>query len=89
MKPYTGNSGNTLETAITILAETTADGIRGEKEYISDIYGIQGVDWALKNQELIFDDLGKVFEKLIIILENGKTKAYYFYIDSFFGKEYR
>lgn len=41
------------------------------------------------NQELIFVDSGKVFDKLKIKLENGIVETFFFNIDSFFGKEYQ
>ncbi|NSW55245.1 MAG: hypothetical protein HPY44_04485 [Armatimonadetes bacterium] len=74
-----------MDELIVIEAESTAEGIRMEYEWVSALHGEQGRDWQLVRQALIFLDDKKV-DELHIRLADGTEKRYRFDITSFFGR---
>jgi hypothetical protein len=82
---YSNGDGTSLDTAITINASSSIEGIRAEYNYIIEKHGQVNIYWKLELQGSLFQD-GRNYDRLNIKLKNGESKSYYFDITQFFGK---
>ncbi len=80
------NGGDLREKAIIILARTEKEGIAAEYEHISCVLEKEGVAWKTQSQRLRWDDLGKAYDVLTVLLADGRTREFVFDITSFFGQ---
>lgn len=73
--------GLSFERAIPILAESSAEGVPKEYEYLRRHYP----GWRRTRQALLRHE-GRSYDRLTIVSPAGETKDIYFDITSFFGK---
>ncbi len=80
------NKGDSFETAIVILdAANEMDGIKAEYDYLAKKFGNRGKDWKLEKQ-VNFQQNGKDYDVMHIVLSDKAKKEIYFDITGFFGK---
>ena len=82
---YFGGNGHSIEEAILINKNSEFEGVAAEYEFLELKYGKRDVDWYLKKQ-ILLEENGKHYDKLIIKLKNGQELIYYFDISLFYGK---
>lgn len=89
MITYGGGSGKSFDDAIKIQgAANITEGVMGEYQYLSKIFGERGIDWELEEQRLrSVEEKGKHYDKMDIRLRDGTRKTLYFDITEFFEKE--
>ncbi len=78
-------TGDSLETAVVIMADNSIQGIEQEYRWVQGRFGQQGYAWNLIRQALLEHD-GHMFDRLDIRLADGSERAIYFDITHFFGK---
>ena len=82
---YFGGNGHSIEEAILINEKSDFEGVAAEYEFLELKHGKRNVDWFLKKQ-ILLEENGKHYDKLIIELQNGQELIYYFDISLFYGK---
>lgn len=78
-------NGESIETAIIIEADSTAQGIPMEYAWLEEHFGERGRDWEFLMQALLQHE-ERSYDRLDIRLADGTDKSVYFDITSFFGK---
>lgn len=85
---FSGGDGSTPEDAVVIEeAGSHVAGVRAEKEYLSRLFGTEGIDWELKIQTLMERDDGTRIDEMTIEKDSGGAETVYFDISNFFGME--
>lgn len=85
---YAGGDGSTPEEAIIIKnVDSHVAGVRAEKEYLADRYGIQDLDWEMKMQTLKELDDDTRLDEIIIEKASGEEETLYFDVSNFFGMD--
>ncbi|MCL4501339.1 MAG: hypothetical protein M1438_05715 [Deltaproteobacteria bacterium] len=83
---FKGGPGDKPETAVIILgAPNSMAGIAAEYNYLRRKFGRKQVDWRLTRQS-VFNQQGKVYDRLELELKDGSRKTVFFDISEFFGK---
>ena len=84
MVKYVEKSGESIEEAIIILdAESHAEGVASEYEYLEKKYGKRGEDWEVERQALLQRD-ERYYDRIDVCFSDGTRKSVYFDITSFF-----
>ena len=84
MVRYVEKSGESIEEAIIILdAESHAEGVASEYEYLERKYGKRGEDWEVERQALLQRD-ERYYDRIDMCFSDGTRKSVYFDITSFF-----
>ena len=85
MTTYSQNEGTSFDDAILIDdVDTHMEGIRAEKLWIANRYGVQNVDWFQVQQQLRFKN-GRPYDILTIEFPDGDREDIYFDITVFFA----
>lgn len=80
--------GLSLDTALVIRAENASIGIGMEYEAVRARHGRMHEGWTLKSQRvLIMDEDGRSYDRLNIVLSDGRELAYFFDITDLYGRE--
>lgn len=82
---YGGGNGESFDTAVIIHTSDTMIGVPAEYQYIIAKHGQKDIGWTLESQG-VMEKNGRNYDRIIIKLNNGESKSYYFDITQFFGK---
>jgi len=83
---FAGGNGRRPEDAVVIEGVGShMAGIRAEKEYLSQLFGAEGIGWELKRQALRQRDDGTRIDKITVEKGSGGTETVYFDVSNFFG----
>ena len=74
-----------MEDAIVLHDSTSRQAIPKEYALISGMFGEEGVEWILTEQELLEED-GHFYDRMDIVLENGEEKSVFFDISKIFKR---
>ena len=78
-------TGESIEQAIIIQANSTPAGIRMEYQWVEQHFGRRGTDWQLVKQALLQEG-DRSYDVLHIRLADGTEREIHFDITNFFGK---
>ena len=86
---FSGGDGSSPESAVVIdNVSSHAAGVRAEKEYISRLFGEEGVNWRLSEQALLEQDGGPRLDRMTIETASGDTETLHFDVSNFFGMDF-
>ncbi len=81
-------SGESFEEAVVIQAQSSADGVPKEYEWLEKRFGRQGQGWVTRSQALS-GHANRVYDIITIQLADGSDRQIYFDITSFMGGHQR
>lgn len=84
--PYTGGTGATIDSAVTITATSPRIGIGAEYAYVGLVCGRRNIDWVLTTQAMLERE-GRCFDRLTVQESRGPARDFYFDISAFYGHE--